>query len=68
MSAIRELDRSTFAWREGSDGRPFLDLLLGSDRPRRALDAGADVGEVAADWTGEADAFAQRRRPFLLYD
>ena len=68
LSAIRALDRSAFAWREGSDGRPVLDLLLGSDAPRRALDAGADAGEVMAGWTEQAGEFAERRRPFLLYD
>lgn len=48
LSTLRRLYPDHFAWRaadrgvEGSDQRPFIDLLWGSDRLRRAVDAGDD--------------------------
>ena len=67
LHALRGLAPDAFAWREG-DSRFFIDLLLGSDRPRRSLDAGAEVAEVMSGWIEEIEAFERRRRPFLLYD
>ena len=68
MHAIRSLDPDAFVWTERLDGGYFVDLLLGSDRPRLALTAGADVDEVMGGWAEAAEAFSDRRRPFLLYD
>jgi uncharacterized protein YbbC (DUF1343 family) len=67
LAAVRVCDPGAFAWREGGDGRFFLDQLLGSDRPRRLLDGGAGAAEVMAGWAEASAAFAERRRPFLLY-
>ncbi|WP_430981082.1 hypothetical protein [Thermalbibacter longus] len=52
----------------GQRGSHVVDLLLGSDRPRRALDAGATPAEVLSGWTEDARAFRERCRPLLLYD
>ncbi|MDP9366657.1 MAG: DUF1343 domain-containing protein [Chloroflexota bacterium] len=67
LHALRGLSPDAFAWREGREGQYSIDLLLGSDRPRRALDRGASVAEVTTDWDKEALEFEERRRPFLLY-
>ncbi|MEU2393464.1 DUF1343 domain-containing protein [Streptomyces sp. NPDC007369] len=48
LGTLRRLYPDQFAWRtadsgiEGSDRRPFIDLLWGSDRLRRSVDAGDD--------------------------
>lgn len=68
LDALRRLDPSSFAWVTASDGGSFVDLLLGTDLPRRQLDAGVPVAEVMADWPDQADAFAVSRQRFLLYD
>lgn len=68
LHAFRSLNPDAFAWRESAEGRYSVDLLLGSDLPRRALDSGASVTEVTAAWEKEAQAFEERRRPHLLYD
>lgn len=68
LHALRMIDQAAFAWRRGPERPLFIDLLLGDDRPRLALDAGADPAEVLAGWDAEADAFATRRAPFLLYN
>ncbi|MDP9469079.1 MAG: DUF1343 domain-containing protein [Chloroflexota bacterium] len=67
LHVLRDLNRDAFTWREGREGRYAIDLLLGSDHPRRALDGGGGVAEVTAGWDEEARAFEERRRPFLLY-
>ncbi len=68
LHAIRGLDPDAFAWTERPNGGSFVDLLLGSDRPRLALTTGADVDEVMADWAEQAGIFTDRRRQFLLYE
>jgi uncharacterized protein YbbC (DUF1343 family) len=67
LEVLRELDGDAFAWREGREGRYSIDLLLGSDGPRRMLDDGATVAQVTAGWEDEARTFEERRRPYLLY-
>ncbi len=67
LYALRRLGPDEFAWRQGAEGRYFVDLLLGSDRPRRMLDEGASPVEVMAGWAEDAAAFGERRGRFLLY-
>jgi uncharacterized protein YbbC (DUF1343 family) len=67
IDVARELDPESFAWRQHGDGAFPLDRLLGSDRPRRAFDAGANAAEVMATWADEAQAFEERRKAYLLY-
>jgi len=47
--------------------RPPIDILYGSDRLRRAIDAGEDAAVVMRDWPGDEDAFRALRQRFLLY-
>jgi len=47
--------------------RPPIDILYGSDRLRRAIDAGQDASSVTRDWARDEDAFRELRRPYLLY-
>ncbi len=44
-----------------------IDILYGSDRLRRAIDAGEDAAAIAAAWPREEDAFRKVRDRFLLY-
>lgn len=67
LHTLRKLYPDAFAWIEGHDGRRFVDLLLGGDRVRRALDAGAEVVDLMSGWDEELAGFRERRRPFLLY-
>jgi uncharacterized protein YbbC (DUF1343 family) len=71
LAALRELSGERFAWRteqyEFVADRPAIDLLFGSDRERRGVDAGAHAAELARAWEAEEEAFRQRRREFLLY-
>ncbi|HEX3301584.1 MAG TPA: DUF1343 domain-containing protein [Thermomicrobiales bacterium] len=67
LDVIRSLDPQAFAWRQSSDGGYFIELLLGSDQPRRMFDQGAGADEIVAQWADECASFAERRKPYLLY-
>ncbi len=71
LAALRDLSGTRFAWRtevyEFVTDPCAIDLLFGSDRERRALEAGKPWQEIAALWEPEEAAFRERRRPFLLY-
>ena len=64
-------DPRAFAWRDPPYEyeavlRP-IDILCGTDRVRRTIDAGRSPRTLAAGWTKAAAAFRRRRAPFLLY-
>jgi uncharacterized protein YbbC (DUF1343 family) len=71
LAAIREESPERFAWRtepyEFVADRPAIDLLFGSDRERRGLEAGQLPQGLAAAWLPEEEAFRLRRRQFLIY-
>ncbi len=60
-----------FRWRtepyEFVEDVPAFDLLCGSARQRRAIEAGATPRELARAWGPEERAFRRRRAPFLCY-
>jgi uncharacterized protein YbbC (DUF1343 family) len=71
LAAVRALYPEHFAWRtepyEFVADRLAIDLLFGSDRERRGLQAGIPARELAHVWEGEEAAFRERRQEFLLY-
>ncbi len=67
LHVLRGLNLDAFAWRGSSEGEYALDLLLGSNAPRRLLDAGESVAQITAGWEKDALAFEDRRQAFLLY-
>lgn len=71
LAAFRASDPDRFAWRtrayEFVTDRPAIDLLLGNDRLRPALEAGADPRELARQAGAEAARFSAAAQPILLY-
>ncbi len=71
VATARALAPLDFAWRadayEFVSGTPAFDLLCGTDAVRLALEAGAPFVEVARLLDDAAEAFSERRRPYLLY-
>jgi uncharacterized protein YbbC (DUF1343 family) len=47
--------------------KPPIDILYGSDRLRKGIDAGEDPASIVRDWTRDEEAFRQLRQRFLLY-
>lgn len=60
IDAIRAQHPSDFAW------GPSIDALTGSDKARKAIDAG-QLPALLAEWDRAAAGFATSRAPYLLY-
>jgi uncharacterized protein YbbC (DUF1343 family) len=71
LQLVRRLAPERFAWRaapyEFVGERPALDLLIGAPELRLALERDADLAPLAQRWEAECAAFAEARRPWLLY-
>jgi uncharacterized protein YbbC (DUF1343 family) len=59
----KKLYPAAFAWRPDN----YIDLLSGSDRLRKMVDAGAGVDEVVGSWQAELHTFDRTRQRYLLY-
>jgi uncharacterized protein YbbC (DUF1343 family) len=59
----KKLYPAAFGWRPDN----YIDLLSGSDRLRKLVDAGAGVDEIVGSWRAELDQFDRTRRRYLLY-
>jgi len=71
LAAIRRADPARFAWRqppyEYEAEKMPIDILSGSDRLRRQIEAETPTAEIAAGWTAGVEAFRKVRERFLLY-
>jgi uncharacterized protein YbbC (DUF1343 family) len=47
--------------------KPPIDILYGSDRLRRGIDAGESAESIAARWPDDEAAFRELRQKYLLY-
>jgi uncharacterized protein YbbC (DUF1343 family) len=63
---VRSQYPRSFRWVE-REGRYWIDLLLGTDRPRRALDAGAGAVSILHAEHEALARFVRERQPYLLY-
>jgi uncharacterized protein YbbC (DUF1343 family) len=67
LAALHALYPEEFTWRGDEDRPYFVDLLLGTDAPRLAIERGDDLDGVIASWAAECRAFEAERRAILLY-
>jgi uncharacterized protein YbbC (DUF1343 family) len=71
LSAALRVCPDAFGWRtqpyEFVSDRLAIDLLCGTDRVRKALEAGAPASEIAHEEGRFAAQFRERRAPYLLY-
>lgn len=69
VKALRDQNPERFEWlppfKEG--GKPFFDLLAGTDQWRLALDGGESVASIIAPWRQSQTAFLAERESVLLY-
>ncbi len=70
LAAARAEAPAEFRWRtetyEFVSDPPAIDLLTGSAHARRAIDAGASLGEIVTGFALFEREFADRRRPYLM--
>ncbi len=67
-----DLYHTQFSWRQPpyeyeTEKLPF-DILCGTDRIRKTIEAGLSVTTLRKSWKSEADLFSRERKPFLLYN
>ena len=71
IATARRLAPRRFAWRrppyEFERRRLPIDILLGTDRIRRALERGRGLAELEPEWAGDLARWKRRRAPVLLY-
>jgi uncharacterized protein YbbC (DUF1343 family) len=71
LQSVKRVAPEAFAWREKPyefvADIPAIDLLAGDDRLRLALEADADLAELAIEWAQERAAFEEVRRETFLY-
>ena len=71
LDACKREAPSTRLWRdppyEYEHVKPPIDILYGSDRLRRAIDAGDSPASIVQDWDRDEDAFRTLREKYLLY-
>ncbi len=63
MVELKKQYPNDFAWRSDN----WIDKLMGTDKVRKAIDEGASVDEIIADWQGGLKEFQQLRKSYLLY-
>jgi uncharacterized protein YbbC (DUF1343 family) len=71
IDEFRKQAPTQFAWREPPyeyehDKQP-IDILSGSDRLRKTVDSGGDIGTFVQSWKADEEAFRQLRQKYLLY-
>ena len=66
IEALRSLYPRSFRWVK-NDGKYWIDVLLGTDRPRLALEAGAPLETILLRERDSIAAFIRARKPHLLY-
>ncbi|MYF76808.1 MAG: DUF1343 domain-containing protein, partial [Acidobacteria bacterium] len=66
IEAVRRTHPGDFGWRANGD-RFWLDLLLGTDRVRRGIDAGLPVADLMESEEAAVGEFLAERSRYLLY-
>jgi uncharacterized protein YbbC (DUF1343 family) len=66
IETLRSLYPRSFRWVE-NDGEYWIDVLLGTDRPRVALEAGIPLERILETERESIVSFEQYRKPYLLY-
>jgi uncharacterized protein YbbC (DUF1343 family) len=71
LKAAHDQNPALFKWREKAyefvDTIPAIDLLCGTDKIRKGIEAGASLDDLAARWPRDEGAFAEERAKYLLY-
>lgn len=68
----RRQNPAQFAWRDPPYEYEYIqrpiDIICGTDRIRRAIEAGVSPRRLVPSWKADLSRFRRRRAPYLLYD
>jgi uncharacterized protein YbbC (DUF1343 family) len=71
VKTARDMYPDHFLWRQNDYeyefGRNPFDIVCGTDKIRKALESGASVRDIEADWQDGLSEFVKVRKDFLLY-
>ncbi len=67
LSTLQKLHGPERLWHHPGTRPEWFDKLMGTDRVRLALQAGADGREISAGWKSGLAAFRSLRKEYLLY-
>jgi uncharacterized protein YbbC (DUF1343 family) len=71
VKTARDMYPDHFLWRQNDYeyefGRNPFDIVCGTDKIRKALESGASVRDIEADWQQGLNEFIAARRAYLLY-
>jgi uncharacterized protein YbbC (DUF1343 family) len=71
LQALMELYPAEFQWKqppyEYEQVRMPIDLLIGDQEVRQAVESGTPIPELEAGWQGELEEFNKIREAFFLY-
>ncbi len=68
LAALWRLHPDHMTWTVGPSGRPILDLLLGTDVARLAIERGEEMTGIADAWYAGEAAFHIERASILVYE
>lgn len=63
LVTVKKLYSKDFDWREDN----WIDKLTGSDRVRKAVDAGRGTDDIVDEWHAELAKFRRIRKKYLIY-
>lgn len=68
LAALWCLHPDHMTWTGDPSGQPIIDLLLGTNVARLAIERGEDMTSIADAWDAGEAAFHVERASILLYD
>ena len=68
ISAYNAISQHNFFGRPDKRGRYWIDLLFGTDRIRKMIEAGKTENEIKSSWQKDINEFKELRKKYLLYD
>ena len=68
-NSYKKTSSKNYFWgKADKKGRYWIDLLSGSDKLRKMIEAGKSASEIKASWQSDIQAFKIKRKPYLLYE
>ena len=68
-NSYKKTSAKNYFWGSANkNGRYWIDLLSGSDKLRKMIEAGKSASEIKESWQSDIQAFKTQRKPYLLYE